>query len=249
RPRSTGWFETDFFGYKYRGEFTNYIDSEVYYFGSYERSHLEFLVHASRTIKQDRGRVVFADVGANVGQHALFMSAHVDEVLAFEPWGVARTRLENLININEVKNVRIFAVGLGSRDLELPYDAPLIEHGNLGWGTFNNATGDHLPVRNGDAFLEENYVPRPDLIKIDVEGFEREVLIGLNKTLVLQRPVMTVEFWRPEDFGSEANFRRALYPDHRLYALNEIPNGKYSLTPFIWGPADTLVIAPDELSL
>ena len=44
-----------------------------------------------------------------------------------------------------------------------------------------------------DSFIEERGLPRVDLIKIDVEGYELHVLQGARETLARLRPVMFIE--------------------------------------------------------
>ncbi len=71
------------------------------------------------------------------------------------------------------------------------------EAGNGGLGSLFQADNTvKRPVwvhaERGDALLERG-VPAPDLIKIDVEGFELEVLRGLERTLIERRPRLVVE--------------------------------------------------------
>jgi len=47
-------------------------------------------------------------------------------------------------------------------------------------------------VMNIDSLVFENRLPFPDLVKIDVEGFELEVLKGMAKTIQKQAPILFV---------------------------------------------------------
>lgn len=190
-------FDVDFFGSHYRGNLNRFIDWCVYFYGAYDKSALFLL----RDIATERGGTVFLDVGANVGQHSLFMSRYCEQVHAFEPFEPfeqVRVQLEQKILDNVRTNVAVHAVGLGSRDESLDYFAPVGR--NIGTGSFlashaidNNVLLGKLRVVRGDTFLAGLGLDRVDLVKIDVEGFEKQVLLGLRETLRHHRPTVLME--------------------------------------------------------
>jgi hypothetical protein len=94
---------------------------------------------------------------------------------------------------------------------------------NLGTGTFRGpADADNrLPVRNGDSFLAKNELPRIDIIKLDVEGYESEVLLGLGERLHRDRPIILTEISGVDrsGFGSLQSFTSAIYDDFELFTI------------------------------
>ncbi len=149
---------------------------------------------------------VFLDVGANTGQHSLFMSRHVKRVHAFEPFPPVADRFRQMIQRNGFSNIILHEVGLGNEEASVPFFAPPDD--NLGGGTFLAehanacANGRVRPATNfrvvvGDKLLEQNQVSSIELVKIDVEGYEEYVLIGLSSTLARDRPVVVVEVSPP----------------------------------------------------
>jgi FkbM family methyltransferase len=187
-------FEVDFFGFRYRGDLSCFLDWHVYFFGAYERPTLFFL----RDLLRQRGGGVFVDIGANVGQHTLFMSRWARVVHAFEPWHVVRGSIEEKIERNKLTNITVHPVGLGEAHEWLPYYAPL--GANTGTGSFdkNHATDRNRPlgkleVVKGDEYFEASGISNIDLMKIHVEGWERFVLLGLRKTLARSKPVVFME--------------------------------------------------------
>ena len=187
-------FEVDFFGFKYCGNISDYIDWNVYFFGAYEKAEL-FLM---RGLVMHNDVPVFLDVGANTGQHSLFMSAFCNSVHSFEPYEVVRAKLESKINVNGIKNIHIHKLGLGDKAEELEYYAP--QGCNSGMGTFLDENGEthkeligKLEVVIGDEYLKSNGIDNISLIKIDVEGFEKAVLLGLKETLQKHRPIILME--------------------------------------------------------
>lgn len=206
-------FEVDFFGLRYPGDLSCYLDWSVYFFGAYEKASLFLL----RDLLHDRGGAVFVDIGANVGQHTLFMSKYAKVVHAFEPWHVVRTSIEEKVRRNTLTNVNLHTVGLGERHESLPYYAPL--GSNSGTGSFdkNHATDrnrllGNLELVNGDEYFEANGIDSVDLVKIDAEGWEKFVLLGLRKTLTRSRPTVLMEI-------SESTLRTLAGPDELLRSV------------------------------
>lgn len=69
---ATGTFDVPFAGVRYRGELGSFIDWSVYFFGAYAAHELALLDRLSRRFVRQHGRLpVFADIGANVGNHTL----------------------------------------------------------------------------------------------------------------------------------------------------------------------------------
>jgi FkbM family methyltransferase len=126
------------------------------------------------------------------------MSRLVKQVHAFEPYPPAADRFQGLIDLNQFTNIRLHRVGLGDKDATLPFFAP--PEKNIGSGTFlpERKQGAGKPVGDfrvvvGDEWLEPLQLPSLDLIKVDVEGFEKYVLQGLAKSLGRYRPVLVIE--------------------------------------------------------
>lgn len=227
-------FAEPFFGATYAGHTGTYIDSFVYYLGGYERGALDLFAALARS----EPGFVFCDVGANVGHHTLFMS-QLCEVLAFEPNPELAAILEDKLRLNQVRNVRTFQVGLGSSNADLKYFRPLTS--NTGTGSFiaggydgNAATATMLPVVQGDTFMRSQNVERIDLIKIDVEGFEGEVIKGLHDTFAGMSPTIFVEVSGRllREAGSVERFL-ALFPaGYQAFAISNVFDEQVRLVPF-----------------
>lgn len=187
-------FEVPFAGLVYSGRTTRLIDWIVYYFGAYELDELELM----RTLLSGRPNTVALDVGANVGHHALYLASFCAEVHAFEPYAVVADSIHQKIRRNRLRHVHVHAVGLGEADQELDFFAP--QGANTGTGTFvaghetlNNRHAGRLHVVQGDAYVTTLALPKVDLVKIDVEGFELATLRGLRDTLRRYRPIVMLE--------------------------------------------------------
>jgi FkbM family methyltransferase len=188
-------FEIDFFGLRYSGNLSGYIDWVVFFYGAYEKYELFLL----RDLVKDRPKPVFLDIGANVGQHSLFMSPYCDQIHAFEPYELVKKQFDRKIQLNNIRNINLHQVGLGHIEASLDYFAP--SGGNTGTGSFvpsgsreGNELVGKLPIVHADAYLSRLNLEKIDLIKIDVEGFEENILSGLKSTLHKHRPTVMMEF-------------------------------------------------------
>jgi len=185
-------FEVRLHGYRFAGRLGNWIERNVYLFDGYEEEIQTLIGHLGRS----GGCGVFVDVGANVGLHTLYASTRFERVHAFEPYPPLRDRLATLLHANRVENVEVHGVAVGTRCAELPFFAP--PSSNLGSGSFVrghsalNTPYGTLPVVDGDEYFSARIGPVQTL-KIDVEGYEMEVLRGLRGTLERWRPDLIVE--------------------------------------------------------
>jgi FkbM family methyltransferase len=131
---------------------------------------------------------LFIDVGANVGWHALHAARHraIEAVVAFEPDPFNASLLERNVRANGSRNVIIStrAVGAGAgtirlfryKSSNLGRHSIVVDHG---YGSLT------VPVIDLDNALTELQLDGRAVaaLKIDVEGFEPEVIEGASKTL------------------------------------------------------------------
>ena len=157
---------------------------------------------------------VFVDIGANVGNHSLFVSRFLSPscVIPVEPNRIVIDLLLANIMLNGLGDAFDFsALGVGLSDQsEDGFGMEKRVH-NIGGARMLKGAGD-VSVRRGDDLLRD---VTPSLIKIDVEGMEMKVLAGLSETLERSRPVIFVEV----DRRNEASFRAWL--DGTGYAIVE----------------------------
>ena len=199
--RSFG-FQADFLRFKFTGDLNNDIDWEVFFFGQNERDVLELITDL---LRKKTGPICL-DVGANCGTHSLVMSGFSAQVHSFEPDTRALAALKENVKINNIGNIHVHDFALGDKTCEM--DLYLAKNGDSGWSTFVYQDCEpfydgRVPVKvmKGDDIIEELGLRNIDLIKIDVEGYEKNVLMGLKKTISRFRPVIIMEF---TDFTHQA---------------------------------------------
>ncbi len=220
-------FKKDFYGIEYLGNLNNNIDYNIYFYGAFEKPLLHFLSDTMRSVAVDNAGV-FIDVGANVGQHSLYMSRFAAQVHSFEPYALVRERLLLQISHNKIENIAVHAVGLSNENTRQPFFAPT--GNNVGIGSFdastvekgNKAIGE-LELVRGDDFLKNLNLKKIDLIKIDVEGFERLALEGLHKILQQQRPILVCEitYGKTLSLRSRDELLQLLPQDYQLFTFDK----------------------------
>ncbi len=225
-------FEKDFFGYKYPGNTSNLIDAEVYAFGAFER-HILFVLRDLLKIYGSAETLQVLDVGANVGQHSLFLAQYARQVYAVEPYPPVLERMERLFAINNISNVQIRPVGYSDAPGNLPFFAP--PDFNQGTGTFSagqagtQEVSQSLPLVTGDEDLKS--AGAIQVIKIDIEGYEKLALAGLQKTLASNRPAVVMELNcnNPEGFHDRSELEAAFPANYVFYEIFQRPDYSWRL--------------------
>jgi FkbM family methyltransferase len=137
------------------------------------------------------------DIGANFGYHTLFFSRECEaNVYAFEPQMQNFQLLEDNIKNNEIKNVVLCNYACGDCNCEIKM--PLFElqsFVNMGDITPNmGCVNNNFSITKSVLLDEMNFSSKIDLIKIDVQGWEKKVLIGAKNLLTTHKPTLIVEF-------------------------------------------------------
>jgi FkbM family methyltransferase len=145
-----------------------------------------------------RPHAVIADVGANIGVTSTIFSviAPCGKIYSFEPSPSAFSCLRETLEVNKITNCYAFNLALGKEGGVFQfYDNPNSASAShlVNQGTLDEAT-QSVSVTTLDNFLHENAIDRLDFLKIDVEGFEMDVLAGAENVLQSMRPDVFVEF-------------------------------------------------------
>jgi len=143
-------------------------------------------------------RLVCFDVGANVGSYtAVLVAAGAGQVVAFEP--VQQTFDELTENVGSLPGVRLVHTAVGERDGAVQFEVPTALRKTVASRDLSIApgsSGEHqrltVPICTLDSFIEASGTT-PDFVKIDVEGFELEVILGMQR-LLASRPPRAIQF-------------------------------------------------------
>lgn len=135
---------------------------------------------------------VTLDIGANVCMNSIEYAEFSDWVYAWEPFPQTAEMAQMTIDANEIENITLYNCGLGSEQKQ--YETKAVEKNSgqnhvLPFKKNAKATGPTIYVETLDSYGLNNV----DIIKIDVEGFEMEVLQGGEQTIVKNKPIVQVE--------------------------------------------------------
>jgi len=172
------------------------LERFIYYFGEYEAGTLSVLRNFLATGD------VFLDVGANIGFLSCAAAHFVGEsghVYAVEPHPETYRILESNIARNKSKNISAFNIALGVEVSEARiYDNLDESRGSASLirpKDGSEEAGKKVKVTTVDALLKVGQICPPSLMKVDVEGFELEVLLGAKALLSSsEAPALCVEF-------------------------------------------------------
>lgn len=139
---------------------------------------------------------VALDVGANIGCHSLILSQSTrHNVWAFEPQSAPCAALRRSIIANGINNIEVFQTALGAEvgpNSMRPLGAVPLGSGAVRIGK----GGENIHMTTLDSLWRERGQPHIAFAKIDVEGFETEVLKGARACLASCPPIVF------EDWGT-----------------------------------------------
>jgi FkbM family methyltransferase len=148
-----------------------------------------------------RDKVVY-EVGAFQGILTLFFSSRANEVIAYEPNPPSFARVQQNLQLNGRANVRLRQLAVGDRPGTLTLlDDPLMPGGASAdpqvagqiKASVASARQVTVPVVTLDDDIPASRLPKPDFIKIDIEGMELPALKGMRATLQQHYPELYLE--------------------------------------------------------
>jgi FkbM family methyltransferase len=162
---------------------------------------------------------IFIDIGANVGLFSLIASDCIGatgSIISFEPSPVTFNRLQENITLNAIENSDLRNIGLSNQSGETNFY--ISDNGYDAWDSFAPSQDNKLQktisvaVSSLDKELQQVDKSRIKLVKIDVEGWEKYVIMGGENLFRNYAPIVMVEF-------TEENTFNAGYAIHEIYDL------------------------------
>jgi FkbM family methyltransferase len=231
----------------------NDISGQIYIAGCMEPNEFAFL---DRILQPG---MTFLDVGANDGIYAVFAASRVGPdgtVWAFEPSAREVARLQFNLDLNHL-SVRVFPIALADVSGQANLTVGGYEHeahNTLGafayQGIEANGT-ETVEVRQLDTVLEDNPLPRIDVMKLDVEGAELRVLRGAISTIEHYRPYIVFEVSEKSLYHQNCTREELLAflqsRRYRLYSFDPQTGLPMAASPGVY--SDNMIAVPAEKPL
>jgi len=163
---------------------------------------------------------VFWDVGSNWGHFSLYACSNCSfdgEVYAFEPVPGTFVDLSCIVKQAGLE-ARIHCQSFALGEKESTATVTLPDGVHSGMARLDAAGGgEGVPIRAADSLG----IPDPDIIKLDVEGYEANMLRGAKEVLTRAKPVLIMESW-------------LVNPEETLEPLQLLENCGYQLFHPVW---------------
>jgi FkbM family methyltransferase len=156
-----------------------------------------------------KNKIVFYDVGANIGTHSIALSNIFKNkivIRAFEAQSNIYEMFNQSIRINNLNNIELYHNAVSDKNNEIiKIDLPdYSKHNNFGglelFKPFQNS--DNVQMQKSGIFEDVKTIKldifneEVDFIKIDVEGMENLVLKGSKNLIVNHRPFIFMELFK-----------------------------------------------------
>ena len=205
----------------------NGVERALYYYGTYEKGTLDII---GKILKKGD---VFVDVGANIGLMSIYAALIVGRegnVFAFEPNPNTKDLLIENMSLNKIKNIKVEGLALSSETKKSKiYDRWDVNRGGASLIKPSNPTQSYdIQETTFSEYFNSNQDIK--LIKIDVEGFELEVLKGAKAFILNTKtpPILIVEFssMRVNTFGKNTEPLYDFLKDLNHYRIFQSVRGK-----------------------
>lgn len=169
------------------------VERSIFYTGTYEAGVLRIF----DKILKPGDKVL--DVGANIGLMTLFAANRIGsngEVHSFEPEPDTFTILSKNVLLNKKRNIRLNNVALGAEEKEgIIYPNFDVNRGASSIVKKDTTVGKPIKIVTLDQYLQQKNLSKISLIKIDIEGYELEMLKGGENLLKSEdAPIICIEY-------------------------------------------------------
>lgn len=171
---------------------------QIYMYGTknyYERKLLDYLSIQwnNGIIGESIKKEVILDIGSNIGNHTLYFLNECDAKYSycFEPAKDTFLILKRNMEVNHLeKRTTLYNMGVGSSMGSANISSQ--RHKDTAYTKISMAAKGDINVVSIDGLGIKDKI---GLVKIDVEGFELEVIKGMQKTLENNKPYVMIEIW------------------------------------------------------
>ena len=184
-------FETKY-QFRLKANLANPEHQYLYFYGTHDERYI-----VTKLLKIIKPGDICWDVGANIGFYTCLLASLVEDsgaIVAFEPAARTCGYLNENVSLNQFTNVTVINKGLGDKQEQrsLYYSEAGLAEGTASLKYADGrAASERVTLDTIDNLTPE--LPIPDFIKIDVEGYQLEVLRGAEDCLKTHAPLLMAE--------------------------------------------------------
>jgi len=181
-----------------------------------------------KTVRLEKGDIVI-DAGANIGEFSALAGVKGCTAYAFEPIpNIINTYLSKTAEWNP--NITICQYALSDKLGELIFDEDLSNFGGSSYvREVKNSKKIKVQAIDLDSFVEQNKLPKVDFIKADIEGAERDMLMGAKRVLKEFAPKISIcTYHLPDD---PQVLRKLILDANPNYVIEERWKKMYAFVP------------------
>lgn len=204
------------------------------------------------------------DVGGNIGLTSIFFIENGKFVQTVEPNTETFNFLVSNLSKFPSEKYQLFNFGLGSTNTKSIIFFPEANRASAFVSSnvepHSEYIKESIQLFKLDFLLRKKIIRNFDFVKIDVEGFELEVIAGAKKTILKNRPIVTMEMnhfclnaFRDVSVPQFINYLRKIFPllfavENRNYLDLHSQNDVYHVTwdHIVNGRFNTILAAFDE---
>jgi FkbM family methyltransferase len=166
-----------------------------------------------------KGKTVY-DIGGHIGLLTIVFAkaaGPTGQVIVFEPNKENCSKIQKHIRLNQVHNVKLLRLAIGATKKE--NQILIVRRYSSGTGSMDkniqaqiigegNSKQLRVNVDTLDGAIATHGLPKPDFIKIDIEGMEYQALLGMSKTINNYSPQFHIEIHGVNELSKRENIRR-----------------------------------------
>lgn len=177
------------------------------------------------------------DLGAGVGNDIFIMKKHynsINNIYAIEAHPKTFDKLEYLVKQNQFENIKCCNIAITNQNMNLFISDTVNHSANR---INKKSSGLKIQGITMDCFVEKNEIKKIDYIKINIEGAEKEALLGMKRTLDITSNIVIAchdklaKYYDNDPFFVTAGFVRNSLQENKFRIIEEVES-TYHITIF-----------------
>ena len=180
--------------FKYQNVFLETRPETIDFWACLETYEPDLTYFLTEVVTENRG--TFVDVGGHIGRFTTLMAKKGWDVITFEPLPTNYNALQNNLKINNVSdNAQVYNAGLGDETIEKTMFFNKKELGEASVAEQVGGSSESIKIMKFDDVYSNLKFKDLCIAKVDVEGFEENVISGMKHFIEAELPLFVIELW------------------------------------------------------